>query len=56
MNYSNISLVLLQMKVKIDCNQWNARPRSYSGLNKALSDLVRDIKANSSRFINEKHG
>jgi hypothetical protein len=35
------------MKVKIDCNQWNARPRSYSnGLkpNKALSDLVRDIK------------
>jgi REP element-mobilizing transposase RayT len=24
--------------------------------NKALSDLVRDIKANSSRFINEKHG
>jgi hypothetical protein len=44
MNYSNISLVLLQMKVKIDCNQWNARPRSYSGLNKALSDLVRDIK------------
>jgi hypothetical protein len=57
MNYSNISLVSLQMKVKNDCDQWNARPCSYfNGLkpNKALSDLVRDIKANSSRFINEK--
>jgi hypothetical protein len=48
---------MLQMKVKIDCNQWNARPRSYSNWpNKALSDLVRDIKPIHQDSLMKKHG
>jgi hypothetical protein len=44
-------------RTKSICHRWHFRSRTYTGEYKTLiiiSDLVRDIKSNSSKWMNEK--
>jgi putative transposase len=57
MNYINILLELWKARSKVIGSKWNARPFMFwVGLKPAMriSDLIRDVKNNSTNFINEK--